>query len=582
MTQHDGTDIMSPSRRPARSKKLLLALLLVLALVVLGARRLMPSSAAAGRDGGYEAQVDARAHAALHAPGVVCGADHGHSAAAAHPGDAAVAAPADAHGDAAVAAPADAHGDGDHGDHDDHDDHGEGRDVSDGHAEGQLTMSEEERRHAGIRLAVAESGTLSEEKAFRGEIAVNRERQTHLSVPVAGVIDDILVSEGDLVEAGQVLAVLRSSELAEMRLDYLGKLNQAAISDWHARRADAVHANTLRLLDFLAAKPSLAELGGFAETELGERLAQLVDAYGELELRRRQHEREERLRQQNITSEEDYLEAKAAYEKASAHYRALRDSAAYEERLAWENARVDAREKRLAAEYAALRLRLAGTHDIDDIRALAAGVENGTTLPADVDWARCEIRATLKGTVLRRTHGYGERIEADAELLVLADTSAVWVEVMVYEPDLLKITKGQDILVRAVHGRGEALAQVLVIPSRLDPSTRAAVVRAVLDNPAGDWRPGQVIEALVRTASSEHQVVVPREAVQSIDQEQVVFVPSGDAFRLVPVELGFGDRERVSIRRGLGAGTRYVSAGAYALKAKLVTSALDPHAGHGH
>jgi len=82
--------------------------------------------------------------------------------------------------------------------------------------------------------------------------------------------------------------------------------------------------------------------------------------------------------------------------------------------------------------------------------------------------------------------------------------------------------------------------------------------------------------------TTTYPVVVPRNAIQNIDGESVVFVPAGDAFTAQPVQLGPGDSERVAIASGLNAGTTYVAAGAYTLKAKLVTSALDPHAGHGH
>jgi len=75
---------------------------------------------------------------------------------------------------------------------------------------------------------------------------------------------------------------------------------------------------------------------------------------------------------------------------------------------------------------------------------------------------------------------------------------------------------------------------------------------------------------------------VPKNAVQTVEGESVVFVPVGTVFEPVPVTLGRTDRERVEITAGLAPGTPYVIRGAFALKAKLVTSGLDPHAGHGH
>ena len=50
----------------------------------------------------------------------------------------------------------------------------------------------------------------------------------------------------------------------------------------------------------------------------------------------------------------------------------------------------------------------------------------------------------------------------------------------------------------------------------------------------------------------------------------------------MPATLGRGDRTRVEITRGLAAGQRYVTHGAFELKAKIATSGMDAHAGHGH
>jgi cobalt-zinc-cadmium efflux system membrane fusion protein len=76
--------------------------------------------------------------------------------------------------------------------------------------------------------------------------------------------------------------------------------------------------------------------------------------------------------------------------------------------------------------------------------------------------------------------------------------------------------------------------------------------------------------------------MIPKDAVQSLEGETVVFVPDGDAFESVPVVLGRTNGTHVEIATGLGQGEQYVAEGAFALKAEVVTSGLDSHAGHGH
>jgi len=48
------------------------------------------------------------------------------------------------------------------------------------------------------------------------------------------------------------------------------------------------------------------------------------------------------------------------------------------------------------------------------------------------------------------------------------------------------------------------------------------------------------------------------------------------------VKIGSSDAEHVEILSGLKPGQRYVIKGAFDLKAHMLTSNMDPHAGHGH
>jgi len=63
----------------------------------------------------------------------------------------------------------------------------------------------------------------------------------------------------------------------------------------------------------------------------------------------------------------------------------------------------------------------------------------------------------------------------------------------------------------------------------------------------------------------------------------VIFVDDGpNRFKPVEVMTGDSDADYIHIVSGLCEGTNYVSTGAFELKAKIVTSNLDAHAGHGH
>ena len=81
----------------------------------------------------------------------------------------------------------------------------------------------------------------------------------------------------------------------------------------------------------------------------------------------------------------------------------------------------------------------------------------------------------------------------------------------------------------------------------------------------------------------EHKtVVIPRQGVQLITGETVVFVPDKDSYITRVVKTGSSSGGNIEIISGLKPGEAYVSEGAFSLKSIMLTSGMDPHAGHGH
>ena len=77
-------------------------------------------------------------------------------------------------------------------------------------------------------------------------------------------------------------------------------------------------------------------------------------------------------------------------------------------------------------------------------------------------------------------------------------------------------------------------------------------------------------------------VVVPGEAVQNMDGEEIIFIKDGDIYEPVVIVTGRRDGKRVEVISGLKQGMTYVAQGAFELKSIMVTSGMDSHAGHGH
>ncbi|MCP4549832.1 MAG: efflux RND transporter periplasmic adaptor subunit [bacterium] len=278
--------------------------------------------------------------------------------------------------------------------------------------------------------------------------------------------------------------------------------------------------------------------------ELAEAKAVYLEAHGNLELARSNFEREKNLQGKGISSDQEFLDARQAQTSASI---ALRSA-----------------EQQLLA--------MGETKD-----------RLGRMLKEDnTSFAEYRLNAPIDGTIIEKHITLGEALDGGDEVFVLADLSSVWVRIGIYQKDLPRIAKGQSV--RLFDGAGHVLAdgEIDFISPILGERTRAATARVTLSNPNGNLNPGSFVTAAVETDIVDVPVAVEAEAVQMLDGETVLFVVEGDGFEPRPVITGSGDGKLIEILGGLESGEHYVAHGAFELKAKMLTSNMDPHAGHGH
>ena len=75
-------------------------------------------------------------------------------------------------------------------------------------------------------------------------------------------------------------------------------------------------------------------------------------------------------------------------------------------------------------------------------------------------------------------------------------------------------------------------------------------------------------------------LLVPRSAIQMMEDHSVVFVETGAGFMPQPVRIGRTNPTHAEILAGLEMGQPYVARGAFTLKAQLAKGAFGD--GHGH
>lgn len=190
-----------------------------------------------------------------------------------------------------------------------------------------------------------------------------------------------------------------------------------------------------------------------------------------------------------------------------------------------------------------------------------------------------EVQSLLDGTIIEMHMTQGELIGTEAHAFTIADLDKVWAMLSVYQKDLDKIRIGQNSKVSIGSIDTEEMGKISYLSPIVDEKTRTASARVILNNQSGKWRPGMFVTAKVYVSETKAQVVIEKTALQTIDDEPVVFVKEGEGFIPQIVKVGKENDDNVEILSGLQAGQQYVSKGAFTFKAEVLKESFggDEH-----
>lgn len=353
---------------------------------------------------------------------------------------------------------------------------GRAQDWSYSQIEGKVQLAADAVKSAGIEVRAVGPRQMVTTIEVPGGVKLDDTRLAHVVPRLQGVAVEVLKKAGDRVRRGDLMAVINSRELADARSDYM-------VASHHVE---------------------------FSRVKLN---------------------REESLWKKKISAEQDYLEARRAFEEAQ-----------------------------LTEEVTAQKLVALG--------ASAASLPALHAAPPE-SLPRYEIRAPLNGTVIERHITIGEAVAADRNIFVIADLSSVWVEATITAKDLNAVHQGQEAIIRSQDLGRDATGRVAYVGSLVGEETRSATARIVIPNPDGRWRPGLFVSVQLVQESTTVPLAVLAEGIQTFRDWQVVFVRYGDWFEARPLELGRSDGVWVEVRKGLSLGEQYAATNSFAIKAEI-------------
>jgi Cu(I)/Ag(I) efflux system membrane fusion protein len=178
------------------------------------------------------------------------------------------------------------------------------------------------------------------------------------------------------------------------------------------------------------------------------------------------------------------------------------------------------------------------------------------------------FRSGYTGVVLEKGVTAGQRLMPGDVAYRIVDLSQVWLEGEVFERDLPAIRLG--LTVRAEFAALPAdvrTGRIAYIYPTIDPQTRTARIRVELPNPGLVLKPGMY--ATIRFATPGTPTLsVPRSAVLSTGERNLVFVRSGTHFVPHLVSIGSATDDRVEILSGVLRGDTVVASGTFLMDAE--------------
>ncbi len=307
----------------------------------------------------------------------------------------------------------------------------------------EATPAESETSEAAVALNVSSSVVALGRLTPKGDVI-------KLSVANAqdSRVNQILVNEGDWVEAGEVIAILQGIERRQRDLDEALKN-----VEFFQARLRQLEAGQARDSEIAAQEASIARLEAQLQTESLERQAGIDIAKSQLEQARRQYDRQMMLIQAGAISSNEADLAQEALETAEAT-------------LAQRQAQLDTTTQTLQQQITQQKEVLNSLREVRpvDIQVAVAELERSQIAVEQrrADLEDTKVKAPVAGQILRINTQVGEQVNTQQGIVELGQTDQMYAVAEVYETDISKVQVGQPAQISSEYGgfEGEIMGVV--------------------------------------------------------------------------------------------------------------------------
>lgn len=382
-----------------------------------------------------------------------------------------------------------------------------------------IVVPEQRQSAMGITIGTMIVAPWDDQRIVQAKLDLDPGKHYLVTAPSDLIVEELLVPLGMWVEAGEPLIRLSSSPVSLLRSNLV---RQKILADrakdslaWHRNVSDEVTKLVARILASVESGKSLEELR--TEQPTADYGAKIIAAFA------RYRSAERLLSQSSQFADKGVLSSKSIIERESE-----REAAKALLQGAIEQSQFDIRQAILEAEAEQAKAQGELENQTAELRKYL-GIRPG----ASMNWSELEQvglasggapdqfvhRSPGSGIVLERYFANGERATAGANLLLVADTSSLWLvgDLRQQDWDLLGMKKGDTVQaeVLGLENEGRLEATIQMIGGRVSENSGGIEMTAAVPNKNLKLRPGMIARLLPR--KGELTQSLPSSAVFSND-----------------------------------------------------------------
>jgi HlyD family secretion protein len=342
-----------------------------------------------------------------------------------------------------------------------------------------------------------------------------------VSFKISGKIEKLLVEEGDLVKEGQLIAVLEHKDLLAQKAKAEASL-EAAKSRLPSLQKNIEFqdkASNQEILQAEAAVQAVASrlqqlLSGSRPQEIQAAKAEVDQTLADMEKRKADMERAQKLHQSQFISAQEWDAARTAYDAALAGHRKANEYYA----LVVEGPRkeeIDTARAQLSQAQASQRLAKTRKIQVDALRrelqTAEAQVKEASSglevVQTQIEYSK--LYAPTAGVILVKNAEPGEYLVPGGAVITLGDLDKPWLKAFITETDLGRVRLGQKVSVTTDSFPGKVYEGVITFLSSEAEFTPKNVqttkervklvyrIKVSLPNPNHELKPGMPADAQI-------------------------------------------------------------------------------------